>query len=390
MKQPFKLYISLFFCIFCVQPGIRAQEELFPVYEIEPLSDVEVEEDPLFPIVYNGYIYIFSLHHELPVWRLFIGGDIPSPFEITEGTIYLYDIYNRIYAIDMSRGELLWKNTSPDEIRGKPLLYDRYLIVPTVKGLVYVVDRRNGDVIHTYTGNGEIYADIKRYDNLVIVSYKRGDIVAYNIESGEEEWVFPSGGIVTVAPIIDEETLFFGAWNSTMYAIDVRSGKAIWISYVGKSITRDFLLFENEIVLFFSDGELLSLTREDGTIKWVQYMREIEFSYNYFPARDLLCLFVPDFIAMDPSDGSIVFNYRERAFNLFKDMLFDNMVEGNALITEEERNRILNEVYFSVSDYPILPPLFIDENYVYFVAEDSYLYIYDLNKNFFIVKYRMS
>ena len=390
MKLSFKLYIILFLCIFYTQTGIRAQEELFPVYEIEPLNDVGTEEDPAFPLVYNGYVYIFSLHHRLPVWRLFIGGDIISPFAIRDGTIYLYDIFNRFYAIDKTEGKILWKLTVSGEISGRPLLYDRYLIVPTAKGLVYVVDRRNGEIIHTYTGSGEIYADIIRFENLIVVSYKSGDIVAYNIESGEKDWIFRSGGIVTVAPIIDNNTLFFGAWNSTVYSLDVRSGKTRWISYVGKSVTRDFLVFDNEILLFFADGEILSLLREDGAIKWVKYMKEIEFSYNYFAGSDFLYLFMPEFVAMDPADGSIVFNYRERAFNLFKEMLFENMLEGDALFTEEERARILNEIYFSVSNYPMLPPLLVYENYVYFVAEDSYLYVYDLKKDFFVIKYKMS
>jgi len=390
MKLPFKIFVIAFLCACLSKAGTRAQEELFPVFEIEPLNDVAIEGDLLFPIVYNGYLYIFSLHNRLPVWRLFIGGDIISPFEVGKDMLYLYDIYNRLYAIDIKQGKIIWKLTASDEIRGRLVLYDHYLIVSTAKGLVYVVDSRNGDVIDMHSGGGEIYADIRRIDNLIIISYKSGDIIAYNTERRELEWDFQSGGIVTVAPVIDEGTLFFGAWNSTMYALDARSGEIRWINYVGKSVTRDFLIFDNEIVLFFADGELLSLSREDGRILWVQYMREIDFSYNYFAGEDLFYLFVPELVAMDPSDGSVVFNYKERAFTLFKEMLFDNMIEGEEPIPDERKNQILNEVYFSVSSYPILPPLMMHNDFIYFVAEDRHLYIYDLKKDFFVVKYRMN
>lgn len=389
MKLPCKLIIIFFLFTCFSQAGIRAQEELFPVFEIEQLNDIQIEEDLLFPLVYNGYVYLFSLHGRIPLWRLFVGGDIVRPFDSRDDILYLYDIYNRLYAIDMKKGEIVWKIAVSYEIRGRPLLYDRYLIVPTAKGTVYVVDRRNGDIVDSYTGGGEIFADIIRVDDLIVVSYKSGDIIAYNIDSREPAWVFRSGGIVTVAPVIKEGVLFFGAWNSTMYALDVRSGKTKWISYVGKSVTRDFLVFDSEVVLFLADGELLSLSREDGRIQWVQYMREIEFSYNYFSGQKLLYLFSPDLVALDPADGSIVFNYRERVFDLFKEMLFENMVEGKQPISEERRTEIQNEIYFSVNSYPILPPLAMYGNYIYFVAEDSYFYIYDLKKDFFIVKYKM-
>jgi len=71
-------------------------------------------------------------------------------------------------------------------------------------------------------------------------------------------------------------------------------------------------------------------------------------------------------------------------------MLFDNMVEGEYPLSDEERIKILSDVYFTVSNYPILPPVEFDNEFVYFVTEDLYLYIYDLKKDFFIVKFKMS
>ncbi|MBN2325148.1 MAG: PQQ-binding-like beta-propeller repeat protein [Spirochaetes bacterium] len=391
MKRPFTLYIVVFLCTFCARSGVRAQEELFPAFEIEKLNEYQDEDtDLLVPLVYNGYVYIFSLAQPNPIWRLFIGGDISRPFERGKDTLYLFDIYNRLYAVDMKKGEVFWKLSAAEEIRGSPLVLDRHLVLPTAKGIVQVIDRNSGDVIDTYSQGGEIYTDLVRHENLIVVSYKSGNIVAYNIESRKPEWVFRSGGIVTVSPVLNGGVLYFGAWNRTMYALDVRTGEPRWISYVGKNITRDFLVFEREIMLFFADGELLSLSRDDGGIRWVQYVKGVNFSYNYFGGPDRLYLFTPDFIAVDPSDGSVLFNYRDRAFSLFKEMLFENMMEGKEPITEEERSRIQNEMYFSQNSYPILPPLATGGRYVYFVAEDSYLYVYDLVKDFFIIKYPMS
>ena len=393
MKASWKQYILALIFTFVSFLEVRAQEEFqqdhFPVYEIELLNELIDDEDLVFPLVYNGYIYTFSLKHKLPIWRLFIGGDIISPWVIRDEHIYLYDIYNRIYAVEIKSGTILWQLAIENEIRSKPLIYGSYLIVPTSKGLVYAINAENGDITNTYSGSGEIYAGLALYDNLVIVPFKNGEIVAFNIEKGKLEWTFSAGDIVTVPPVIDIDVLFFGGWNNSLYALDIKSGEARWVSYVGKSVTRDFLVFKNEIILFFSGGETISLLREDGTIKWVKYMKDVDFSYNYFAGIDKYYLFIPEFVALSPADGTLLFNYREHAFNLYKEMLFENMIEGETPLSDEQRMEMLRDIYFTVNEYPVLPPLFTNENLIYFITEDSHLYVYDLMQDFFILKYRI-
>jgi outer membrane protein assembly factor BamB len=394
MKFAGKLYILILLCFFVSSLEMRAQEEekqeYFPVYEIELLNKAIVEDDLIFPLVFNGYIYTFALQQKLPIWRLFIGGDLISPWGIRDNVIYFYDIYNRVYAVDIRSGETLWKIGIENEIRGSLLIYNNYLIISTSKGLVYAVDAENGEVINTYSGGGEIYAGLVLYDNLVIVPFKNGEIVAFNVERGEVEWTFSAGVIVTVTPVIEKDTLFFGGWNNTLYALDAKSGAFLWMSYVGKSVTRDFLVFKDEVILFFSSGEIISLARDDGTIKWVKYLKDVEFSYNYFGGTEKLYLFIPELVALSPTDGSPIFNYRERAFDLYKEMLFENMIEGITPLSDEQRIEILRDVYFTVSEYPVLPPLFAKESLIYFITEDSHLYVYDMKKDFFVLKYKMN
>jgi outer membrane protein assembly factor BamB len=393
MKFFWKLYILALLYFFASFLEMSAQEEeqqdYFPVYKIELLNKSTVEDDIIFPLVFNGYIYTFSLKQELPIWRLFIGGDLIRPWVTSNTHIYFYDIYNRVYAVDIKSGKMLWEIAIENEIRGKLLIHDSYLIVPTSKGLVYEIDAGIGEVITTYSGNGEIYAGLEIYGNLVIVPFKNGEIIAYNVEKGDIEWTFSAGDIVTVSPLIDEDILYFGGWNNTFYALDVRTGEALWVSYVGKSVTRDFLVFKDVIILFFPNGEIISLLTKDGTIKLVKYMKDVEFSYNYFAGTDKLYLFIPELITLNPVDGNLIFRYRERAFNLYKEMLFENMIEGETPLSDEQKTEILRRVYFAVNEYPVLPPESTNTGLIYFITEDSNLYVYDLNNDFFILKYKM-
>lgn len=363
-------------------------ESLFPEYEVEMLGQIPSDVDTVFPVVFNGSLYSFALGISGSVWKIFIGGDLNNPFSVHGGVVYFYDIYNRLYAIDLRTGRVLWKTIIRDELRGKPVVYRKYLIVSTLNGNIHVLIRSTGAPVYTYEDEDEIAAGLVAYDNVLIVPYKSGRLVAFDMNTRELLWKFNAGGIISISPVVKDETLYFGAWDGTFYALDVRTGTSRWVRYIGENTTRDFLVFEDMIVLFFSKGEVVSLRRRTGTIEWIKYFSGVDFNYNYFAGEHSLYIFLPDFAAFDPADGSLIFDYRERAFNLYKEMLFNTMVEGKNPLSDKNRIQLLSDVYFSVDTFPYLPPEKIG-GYVYFVTTRGYLFVYDLKRDFFILKFRM-
>jgi len=387
MKILLKAYIVFSILLLLPFKGIA---QYIPLYELESLTNTEINDDIIFPFVFNGYLYSFALNHKILVWRIFIGGDLVNPFLVKGDFVYFYDIYNRVYSVDIYKKSVKWKIDIDNEIKGNPQLYNQYLIISTLKGTIYVINTESGKIILKFKGEDEINAGLIQYKNYIIIPYKNGKLALYDIDLEIEKWVFNAGGIISVAPVIRNDCLYFGAWDDTFYALNIETGKPCWICYVGENITRNFLVFDNEIILFFSNGETISLSTKDGSIKWVKYFKNLEFNYNYFSGNNKFFIFIPDFIAINPDDGDIIFNYRERAFNLYKDMLFDNMIEGQNPLSEKDRIRMLSDIYFNVDEYPILPPVKINNSFVYFITDDLYLYIYDLNKDFFIGKYKIS
>ena len=385
--------VLILMCILLVLPSVHAQDfstaELFPDYEVEALYKGDESTDIVFPFIYKGSLYAFSLGFRNPIWKIFIGGDLLSPYTVGEKIVYLYDIYNRVYAIDLLRGKMFWRSSLKNEIKGKIIIFSGFLVASTIDGTIHILDRASGEALFTYRGRGEINAGLTIFEDIIVVPYRNGDIVAYNLNTRSEAWIFKAGSLITVRPVIRDGKIYFGSWDDTFYALDVRTGETLWSSYVGNTITRGFLVFEEEIVLFFSDGEMVCLHRNRGEIKWVKYFKDVEFNYNYFAGPNNIYVFIPNFIALEPSSGGMLFDYRERSFTLYKDMLFANMVEGERPIPDQERVRLLNERYFSVSDYPYLPPDSIGDRFAYFITDNNYLYVYDLHNDFFVLKYRL-
>jgi outer membrane protein assembly factor BamB len=287
------------------------------------------------------------------------------------------------------KGAVLWRTGVRQVIRGKPCINGRTLTVGAQQGTIYVLDSESGRITDEYRGEGEINSGLNLYRDLMIVAYKNGRVVAYNADTMKPRWRFSCKGIISTRPVIRDGYIFFGAWDDTFYVLRAEDGDLLWESYVGENVSRDFLVFDREIILFFPKGEILSLGRSDGRIDWVKYYGSTEFNFNYFQGIDKFFIFVPELIALDPDDGTVAFNYRERAFFFYKEMLFENMIEGKVRLNDEDRSRLLSEVYFTISSYPLLPPQTAGEEIVYFVADDSFFYVYNLEKDFFIVKYKL-
>jgi outer membrane protein assembly factor BamB len=367
-----------------------AASSVIPDYQIEDMGAPGDAGEPVIPFVHNGYVYIFSLASKQPAWRIFIGGDLVNPFTVDRGRLFVYDIYNRMLGIDSIKRKILWKTDIKDEIRGKPCVYKHYVLVCTQKGNLVILSDESGQILFEHPGVAEIAGGLAVFRNLAVVPYKNGKVAAFDVETKTEAWAFNAGGVISVSPVVNGGFAYVGAWDDTFYAIDALTGALRWARYVGEDVSREFLVFDDAVVLFFSKGQVLGLDHESGEIRWARNFERLEFNFNYFQARGKFFLFTPEFIAMNPSNGGFLYRYREKAYGAYKEMLFENMIAGEHPLTDEERNIIMSTTYFTVNAYPHMPPLHADDTLVYFVTEDSYFYVYDLEKDFLMLKYKLT
>lgn len=393
----FALYFILIFLSLYNSCIAREEGSILPMFKPEVLLQEEEstgegkkpQKDIYLPFVNNGYLYVFSMNHKAPIWRIFIGGDLQKPFILLDNEVYFYDVYNRMYRMVIENSRIEWITQIDGEIEGAPIFYENFLLVGTQNGDVFLVDRISGVIVRKYSFSTELSTGLYRYGNIIVVPFRSGRVVGYSIDNGSKVWEFSTDGIIVAPPVVKYGVIYFGAWDENFYAIDVFTGKLIWSTYIGENIARDFLVFNDWIVLFFSQGEVITLSRETGEITWVKYYRNIEFSYNYFQGSNKFFIFLPEVVAVDPSDGSIIYRYEDRAFEMYKNALFDMMIEAEEPLTDQKKEKLLRDVYFNVSSYPMLPPFRYNERFAYFVAEDSYLYIFDIVKEFFVVRYKL-
>lgn len=101
-----------------------------------------------------------------------------------------------------------------------------------------------------------------------------GFFYALNATNGQTKWSFPIRSEGIGAPLVTEDAVFFLAGNNSAYALKTTSGEQIWFynrpdpsDITVRGASEPNLVGKN-IYLGFSDGALVAIDKDKGTLLW--------------------------------------------------------------------------------------------------------------------------
>jgi outer membrane protein assembly factor BamB len=209
----------------------------------------------------------------------FFGGGLG--FE--EGTLYVTTGFGKVFALDGSSGAIKWERALPAPLRAAPTISGGRVFVVTLDNQSFALAAADGRVLWDHTGIQEPASILGNASpavsgSVVIVAYTSGEIYALQVENGRVVWgdslaavrrTDPLSDIAQVRglPVIDRGLVFVVSHAGRTAAIDLRRGNRIWERDLGGTETPwaagDFLY------LVTNEAELVSLTREEGAVRWV-------------------------------------------------------------------------------------------------------------------------
>ncbi|NDV61566.1 PQQ-binding-like beta-propeller repeat protein [Puniceicoccales bacterium CK1056] len=250
----------------------------------------------------SGFLVALDRSSGTEIWRTQLNEGNARAFQlfsspvIHNGKVFIGSATNELYCVDLATGQLLWKATSDDWIRSKPLVLENRLYFATLSGNVTALafDKNGFEKLWSKgTGHHQLFADLAGNENgilassselylyslnpltgdiqwkqsLIECSYENGerilaDIVAgggdfqspptvadgivyigspsrfvFAMDSltGEEIWRFETSGQVSGAPGVQNGRVYFGqqGGNREMYCVDAKTGDPVWSSKVG-------------------------------------------------------------------------------------------------------------------------------------------------------------
>jgi len=207
------------------------------------------------------------------------------------GRLFATNGYGDVYGLDPATGAVAWKQALLVPFRAPPVVAGGRVFVVSYDNQSWALDGRDGAVIWTHAGLGESArllgaASPAVEREVVIVPYSSGEIYALRADNGRVIWsetlstaVIGVEGLAELStingsPVIDRGLVIVISHGGRLAAFDIQSGNRIWeqqLSGVNTPwVAGDF------IFVVTAEGEVVSLSRERGRIRWVQALPGFE------------------------------------------------------------------------------------------------------------------
>ncbi|NPV56807.1 MAG: PQQ-binding-like beta-propeller repeat protein, partial [Anaerolineae bacterium] len=121
-------------------------------------------------------------------WTFQCDGNVWASPVIFDGKVYIGDLSNKFYALDLQDGSLIWSVTLSAPNIGSAAILEDGLAVATEDGTVVALTT-NGDKVWTRSIDGELYGSLVNYGEYLLVPATRGEVLLYALDAnGNDRW----------------------------------------------------------------------------------------------------------------------------------------------------------------------------------------------------------
>jgi outer membrane protein assembly factor BamB len=171
------------------------------------------------------------------------------------------DIRDRVYALDLSTGDLKWSFEASLDVNGVSATED--MVVATGdEGLVWGIDPTTGEAVWSDSLGVAVFGNPLIIDGKAVVVDGAGDVIAYDLLTGERQWRETVVGAIRGGASSDGELIFVVSEQGAALAVDLK-GAAVWRQTVtaGGSDSSPIQVFAAPTVA--GDSVVISLLRDD-------------------------------------------------------------------------------------------------------------------------------
>lgn len=248
-----------------------------------------LKNDTLIATSASGDVTALKVQDGTQLWQVNVESPVRIGATIYGDTAYIVTISNELIAVDIHSGTIRWKHQGISELSAilggsEPVINDSTVIVAYSSGEYYALNTKTGDVVWSDTLTAALRSDtvssithivanpIVSHDTVYVISHG-GKMVATNIKTGDRDWQQNIGSIRT--PLMIDDFLFVVSDLDELVCMDKKTGKVRYVVNLKAYQTTDKdvklcffspLLVNDKILIATSQGELLYISVQDGTL----------------------------------------------------------------------------------------------------------------------------
>lgn len=202
---------------------------------------------------------------------------------LDESAVYIGDYLGYFWALNKKTGEIFWRSKLGEAIGTSALPVEDDLIVTSEfswsgnDGLVTRLRRKDGKIkwqsprIDAQTHSSpSLWPQGHRF----FYGDNGGRLFAVDAKSGTLLWTYQAGGEIKNAPLVHEDSIYFGSWSQKIVRLDAESGREIWSRELGGSLQSTSLwITRAEEIFMLSEGpgpQWNFIRHKDGQILWTR------------------------------------------------------------------------------------------------------------------------
>ena len=182
----------------------------------------------------------FSVNEQYPqvarVWHNSLKGGLYST-PVTDGeNLFIGDDVGTFYCLDIETGSTKWTFDTGMRIVGSPAVSDGVVVFGSANYKIYGLDSETGKELWTYTTQQAVMGAATIHEGVAYIGGGDGRMFAFDIKTGIVKWSFDElKNYVLTRPLVYNDKLYFGAWDTYFYALHLKDGSLAWKWNNGKS-----------------------------------------------------------------------------------------------------------------------------------------------------------
>lgn len=162
-------------------------------------------------------------------WTVETGNAIYSSPVLHNNRVYVGDDLGYLRCFRLKDGKKVWQYQTQNRIVGTPAVDENVVVFGSADNNIYGLNAKNGKLLWKRATSRPVLGAVTNEQGIAYIGGSDRIFRAIDIKTGHVVWEF-SGlkGYVETKPLLFQDKVIFGAWDSFLYALDKNSGELIW------------------------------------------------------------------------------------------------------------------------------------------------------------------
>ncbi len=226
-------------------------------------SSGSIHEDILYVTTSEGMIYSINAKSGQLKWGKYVGEKPTTP--VVNDYLLFVGHSEGLSVLDLN-GNVKWEVPTADVV-SNPVIVDENVIYGDNIGNVYASSVSDKKKQWQLNFSDEAYISSTFNDHIYVTS--GNSCYAVGINDHKVLWKFGSDGMITSAPVLVDNTVYFTSWDNFVYALSASTGNLKWKYETGWGFDTSPAVYKGLVFAGSADNNLYALHVNTGSLEWV-------------------------------------------------------------------------------------------------------------------------